>query len=177
MTRSRLAHLLPLLLLAPAAAAAQPGPQPGSVPFTLTVRGGWDIEFDDPVLGAVAYIPTPLVRGLGIQVAGDLTFLDDLTERQLALDALYDLGGLRVGGGPVFRNSLWVVDGAGGAGAEVLERETRTGFSLVAAFGGTPSRDSPWTFGLEFRFIWVDDFRPRPFTFGVGVVPGRLLGG
>lgn len=171
-----LASLLLALLLVPGAARAQRmDRRPPAPELTVTVRGGFDLEFDDPVAGAAILVPLPWVRGLSLQGAGDLTFLEGLTERQAAVDLLYGLGGFRIGGGVVFRNSIWpdaLEDAEPGAD---LPRDTRTGFSAVIGLGGTPLGDSPFVVGVEIRFVWVEEFHPRPFTVGLGLAPGRLF--
>lgn len=171
-----LAFVLLALLLAPGTAQAQRmDRRPAGPEFTVGIRGGFDLEFEDPVAGVAVLVPVPWLRGLAVQAAGDLTFLDALTERQAAVDLLYGLGGLRIGGGVVFRNTVWPDALADPAPGSTLPRETRTGFSAVLGLGGTPLGDSPFVVGLEVRFVWVDDFKPRPLTVGVGVAPGRLF--
>lgn len=171
-----LALVLLALLLAPGTAWAQRmDRRPAGPEFTVGVRGGFDLEGEDPIVGAAVLAPVPWLRGLAVQAVGDLTFLDALTERQASVDLLYGLGGLRIGGGVVFRNTVWPEALTDPSPIEDLPRETRTGFSAVVGLGGTPLGDSPFVLGLEIRFVWVDDFRPRPLTVGAGVAPGRLL--
>lgn len=161
--------LLLVVVLLPAPLLAQRGMEPSPDVFLFSGRVGYDTQFNEPVVGAGVRVPTWLLEGLAVQAAGDFTFLPGVTERQLALDLMYNLRGLWVGGGAVFRNSYW--DG------NFDDRETRTGYSLFAAFGGTPAGRDVFAVSAEFRFVWVEDFSPRPFTLGINLAPGRLLGG
>jgi hypothetical protein len=156
---------LAALLVTPAPALAQMG---GGVspPGGMTVSGrlGYDLSLDAFALGASARV------GLGrvpfeLQMAGDATFLDRVTERQLAVDVMYRLGrgGLAFGGGPVFRNTFYETDG------ELGPRETRRGYSLVVALGGVPSPRERLVTGLEVRWIRVENFRPQTLMAQVGL--------
>lgn len=174
MRRTLLAALV-FALVAPTAAHAQRmGPPSRTRAVVVSIRGGFDTKFDKPVAGGAAFFPIPNVRWLGLQAAGDLTFLEGLTERQGSVDVLVDLGGLQVGGGPIFRNTIWndSEDSLPGGG---LSRETRTGASLVFVAGGTPFEDSRITVGVEYRLVWVDAFTPRPLVVSVGVLPERIF--
>lgn len=145
-------------------------PLPGAAAppvLTLGVYGGWDTWFDEPLLGAKARVGVPSFPWVALQSAADWTFLQGLTERQVTADVLVDLGGIAVGGGAVFRNSVWDVDNP--------VRETRTGGSLVLSLGGVPLGRSAFSVGLDYRFIWIEGFRPRPLTLNVTVAPERLF--
>jgi hypothetical protein len=130
---------------------------------------------DDLVAGGLVRVPLPFAGRFLVQAAADFTFLSLLTERQFTLDLLYDFGGLTFGGGPVFRNTVW--PGLDILPGEVLvqDRETRTGYSIVAGLGGPLGRDSPWAMGLEFRYTRVEGLRPQPLTVWVGVIPSRFF--
>lgn len=176
MTRSipLLAILALALALSPSDAEAQRRqPAASGSTFLVGAKVGFDTRFDKPMAGVALRAPVPIpLPGpglLAVQASGDFTFLDDLTERQLTLDLLYDLGGLSIGGGPVFRNSFWIDAPAG-------ERETRTGYSVVVGLGGTPMGRSSIAVGLEYRFVSVEELSPRPLTLMVAVAPSRLLG-
>jgi hypothetical protein len=176
MTRAIFPAVLLALFLSTSPLEAQRR-QPGPVetpPITLGAKAGFDTRFDKPMAGLVVKAPVPVQlpgRGfLAVQAAADFTFLDALTERQLTLDVLYDLGGLSIGGGPVFRNSFWVDSPVG-------ERETRSGYSIVVGLGGMPMARSAIAVGLEYRFVSVEELRPRPLTLTVAVAPSRLFGG
>jgi hypothetical protein len=166
--------LITFLALTPVSLQAQfggprrgPGPSPSSETFTIVPRAGYDLKYQEGVVGLLLRIPTRVVPGLAVQAAGDFTFLSGATERQLSLDLVYDLGGIRLGGGPVFRNTYWGTLNQG--------RETRSGYSVVLGLGGAPGPRSPISVELELRFVWVDDFNPRPLTLGIGFAPGRLF--
>jgi hypothetical protein len=153
-------------LLAPGSLEAQSGGG-GEAPsgFVVTARAGFDLDLDGPVLGLGAEVGIPKLP-LALAAAGDATFLDAITERQLALDVLYRVGGgLRLGGGPVFRNTIYEIEDD-----EVLgPRETRTGYSLLLSIGGAPSRERTVVTGLEVRWVRVEDFRPQTLMVRVGL--------
>jgi hypothetical protein len=151
--------LLATSLLAPAALTAQQQP---TTAVSVNARVGYDMEFDALVTGASLRVPV-LRFPFELQGAFDFTFLDGLTDRQLALDLLYRAGaGLFLGGGVIFRNSIYVEDAAG-------PRETRTGYSLVLGLGGAPSRRGRVLTGLEVRWMWVGDFSPQTIVAQVGI--------
>lgn len=162
-----------LLLAAPIPGEAQRRPAP-EVPFVLGAKVGLDTQTRDAaVAGAFLRFPLPVPGRFAAGVGGDLTFLRGLTERQLTVDVLYDLGGFYLGGGPVFRNTIW--PGAASDPGTTPDRETRAGFSFVLGLGGAPMRGAPVTVGLEYRLVWADDLRPRALTLGVGVALDRLF--
>lgn len=170
--RTLLAALL-LVAALPAAADGQRRPPP-EVPFVVGAKVGFDTQTREAVVaGGFLRVPLPVPGRFALGVGGDLTFLEGLTERQLTVDVVYDLGGVYVGAGPVFRNTIWPATGADPG--SLSDRESRTGFSLVLGLGGSPMGRLPLAVGLEYRFVWVDDFRPRPLTLGVGVALNRLF--
>jgi hypothetical protein len=159
-----------LLLLAlvfgsgPEALVAQMRGEAARIPHVgVNARVGYDIDFDGPVLGVGTMIGLPRVP-FSVHAAADVTFLDRINERQLAVDLLFHVGrGLAVGGGPVFRNTIYdVEDGLG-------PRETRTGYSLVAALGSAAPRFGRLLTGLELRWIWIEDFRPQTIIAQAGL--------
>lgn len=158
-----LAALAAGALLAPSALHAQiggGGPAPSG--FSVAARGGYDLSLDSPVAGAEARLGVFRLP-FDVKVAGDFTFLDRLTERQLSVDLLYRLGnGLALGGGPVYRNSIYDTDDLS------APRETRSGYSLVVAVGGLPGRGRLVS-GLEVRWVRVDEFRPQTITAQMGL--------
>lgn len=153
---------------------AQPGAL-GSTPFTVGVRGGWEFNNSNWILGGHARVALPGVPFLDVQAVGDLTFAtppaflggESFQERTVKADLLYRSGTLGIGGGAVFRNTFW----------EDFEspREWRTGWSGVVVLGGVASPRSPITFQLEYRYLRIEGFGLQEFTAGVGVVPTRLF--
>ena len=97
---------------------------------------------------------------LTLQALGDLTFLNNLTERQVNVDLLWNFGGLLVGGGPAWRNTIWLGETSG--------RETRQGWTAVALFGGRPGR-SLLSAQLELRYTKVSDFSPSAIMLGLNL--------
>jgi hypothetical protein len=131
--------------------------------LTLGPRVGYDTEFSAFVAGAYVRLPLPKIP-VELQSTADFTFLNKITERQVAVDVLWRSGvGVYVGGGPVFRNTVFVSDNPDDP------RETRTGYSLVIGLGGTPTRDRWWIGGLELRWARVEDFRPMTIMVEVGI--------
>jgi hypothetical protein len=168
----RSVFLLLLLALTAPPVQAQFGSRPRQArpraeAFMVVPRGGIDFEYQDGVVGLLLRVPTRVIPGVALQAAGDLTFVESGTSRRLALDVVYDFRGLRVGGGPVFRNGFWVDSQA--------VRDTRSGFSLLLGVGGSVLGRSAITTEIEARFVWVDDLNPRPVTLGLSIVPGRLF--
>lgn len=157
------------LLVGPAPASAQFGGSGGPrVPnaFVVGARGGYDFKSDAPLLGLFAR--TSVVSRVALQGTADLTFLDGLTERQAGVDLLVRLGsqGLFVGGGPVWRSSIFPDE----TGFIQLgtERETKLGYSLVGVLGGLPGRGRFLT-GVEFRFTVVDELKAQLLTLQFGL--------
>lgn len=168
----RLLSIVLLLVLAAGAAAeltAQGPRRSGPAPPALLVGvyGGWDTFFREPLVGAKVRVAVPRFDFLALQATGDLTFLSAITERQATVDLLLTGGGFALGGGPVFRNTVWDLSGN--------PRETRTGWSAVISFGGVPFGRAPFAVGIDYRFVRVGGFRPSPLTLSVTVAPGRLL--
>lgn len=169
-------HLL-LLVLAIALATVLPsslqgqGPRrsrgPAQPAVVVGVYGGWDTFYREPLVGGKARLAVPGFDFLALQATGDLTFLTGITERQATADLLLTGGGFSIGGGPVFRNTIWDV--------AARTRETRTGWSAVISFGGVPLGRSAVAVGIDYRFIRVGGFRPSPLTLSVTLAPGRLL--
>ncbi|UCC24059.1 MAG: hypothetical protein JSU98_10000 [Gemmatimonadales bacterium] len=167
--------LLTLLLAAPGTVEAQRSAPLPTQPWTVGGKVGFDAQTDDMVLGVETRIPLPLPGRFAVQLGADWTFLEILTERQFTADLLYDLGAVAIGGGPVFRNSVWLDGDVPPSGDLDDARETRTGYSLVLSLGGPLGRGSPWGVAIQYRMIWVEGFSPRALTFGLQVAPGRLF--
>ena len=151
---------LVLLALVPVSGSAQMGP-PSSSSISVSARAGYDVETSINgalVLGAGvrASIPGPFE----LQAVGDWTFLDQITERQFNVDVLWQRLGFALGGGPAFRNTIWLDTGS--------ERETRTGFSVVGIFGGQATR-SLLSAQLELRYTRVSDFSPAAISIGLNL--------
>ena len=168
---------LSLALAVPRALAAQqiPGgpilePQggPGWLP-TVGVRGGFDYRNSSPSVGALLRLPIPLpVLRPALTPGGDLVFQDGLTERQAMVDLTVDLFGIAVGGGPAWMNTIFGED-------DSAPRETRQGWTALA---GVRSAGRIGT-SLEFRWLFVDDIKPRYIMLAVTFTPGapRRRGG
>ncbi len=161
-------------IVGPSAAASQFGGNGGGprVPnaFTVGARGGYDFKSDAPLIGLFAR--TSVVSRVSLQATGDLTFLDGLTERQAGADVLVRLGsqGFHVGGGPVWRNSIFPnAEGVTEVGAP---RETIVGYSIVAILGGIPGRGR-FLNAVEFRYTVVDELKPQLLSLQFGLPLAR----
>lgn len=158
---------LALLLLAPATelVAQQLADAPRSV--RIAARVGYDVEVSNGALilggGVRASLPGPLP--LEVQGLADFTFLNNLTERQANVDVLWQFRGVALGGGPAWRNTIWLNNGA--------RRETRTGVSGVAIFGGAAGRGL-LSAQLELRYTKVSDFTPSAIMIGVNLPLARF---
>lgn len=138
--------------------------------FAVGARGGYDFKSDAPLLGL--FTRTSLLSRVALQATGDLTFLDGLTERQAGVDLLVRLGsqGLFVGGGPVWRSSIFPdEDGFTQVGAE---RETKVGWSIVGVIGGLPGRGR-FLSAVEFRYTVVDELEPQVLSLQFGIPLAR----
>lgn len=145
----------------PTCLTAQPGGRIGDAP-ALSVGPRLLVDFDASVLtlgGEVRFAP-PAPEFLQIRAAYDFTFLDGLTERTLMLDLLLATRGFAVGGGPAVRNTRISSEDP---------REDIRGWSAVVMLGGDPRVNSRFSFGLELRFLFLDDFEPRTFGAVLGV--------
>lgn len=160
-------------VVGPSAAAAQFGGNSGprvQNAFTVGARGGFDFKSDAPLIGLFAR--TSLISRLAVQATGDLTFLNGLTERQAGADVLVRLGsqGLHVGGGPVWRNSIF--PNADGITDIDAPRETKVGWSIVGILGGLPGRGR-FLNAVEFRYTVVDELKPQLLTLQFGLPLAR----
>jgi hypothetical protein len=182
MSRAKIAGALGLAVvtcLAPPRLAAQgpggpilqaPGGASGWLP-SLGIRAGFDYRNSDPLVGAFLRLPVP-ITGLrpAITPGFDLVFHDDLTDRQIVVDATVDLfGGLSVGGGPLRLNTIYGDPGD--------PRETRLGYTLI---GGFHNRGGPFGVDLDFRWVFVEDIeQPRYLMVAFTWTPGapRRRGG
>lgn len=185
-TRPGLAVVLSLLLtgLAPAASSAQflpgagrgPGPRAegGGIETAVLGRVGFDMQFQNLMVGGLARASFPVALTPTLQVSGDLTFFDGLTDRGAGADLLLEvIPGLFLGGGPYWRNTVYAVDPLEGPATGESRRETRLGWSAVVQLGGIGGRDRRVT-GLEFRWAEIDGYNPQMLSLQFGV---RLTGG
>ena len=185
--------LLFLLLVLPEVVGAQllpPGSRPrrqapqvdrGGVAAMVVGRAGYDLQFQQFVLGGLGRVTLPMALNPTIQAGADFTFFQALTDRGATIDLMISpLQGLLVGGGPAWRNTVFPGEiggiGAGGIGGEAGNgRETRTGYGFVVMLGGLPSRGrrggpggSRLVTGISYRWMDFDGYSPQQLTFEVG---------
>ena len=139
---------------------------------TIGAKAGYDSKARGEVLGAQLRIPLLRNGTVELMPTADVTFLTGLKEYQYAVEALYLLsgrrGGLYVGGGLAFRNTIYAVDPNLPADPN-LPRETRQGYSVVVGtkFGGSGG------FGAQLEIRWVfikqSPIDPQVVTFGVNI--------
>ena len=152
--------------LAPGLAAqVQGGPLrgpagPGWRP-SVGARLGLDDRNQAPSIGALLRLPIPIP---GVRLAavpgGDLVFHDGLTERQGMVDLTVDVFGITVGGGPVALSSVF---------GEDEPNQTKVGYTILAGLQRSTGRLGT---NLEFRWIWVEELRPRFIMLGITYTPG-----
>lgn len=130
------------------------------------LRFGYDQSARGEVAGAQLRIPVLRNGRVELVPNADVTFLSRLKEYGVNVDAVYVTGGARgglyLGGGVAFRNSVFGPDPQGA-------RETDTGFGIVlGAKAGGPSGIGTQ---LEFRWIFLPDrdYEPRAITVGLNV--------
>ena len=153
--------------LAPASLAAQLAPRQQSTgwpPVEIGVRVGYDNMQRQEVLGALLRIPVLPNRSVELVPNADVTFLRGLKEYQLNAEAVYLLtaseGGIYLGGGIGFRNTIPPLDPAAG-------RQTLTTWSIVVGVKLTGlERVNPM---LEFRRIFAGDLEVDPQLLSLGV--------
>jgi hypothetical protein len=150
------------ILFAASPISAQPGSGPTGTGTGLSIgpRVLVDFETSDLTLGGEVRFAPPAPDFLQFRALYDFTFLDGLTERTFAFDALLATGGFAIGGGPVIRNTRLTADDP---------REDFTGWSAVLMLGGDPRTRGRFNVGLELRWIFVDPFEPRTLGVVVGV--------
>jgi len=152
------------------------GPQqPAAAPWpsiTIGVKAGYDSKTNAEVLGA--QIRIPLLRSGTVELIPhtDVTFATALKEYQYAVDAVYLLsgrrGGLYVGGGLAFRNTIYGSD-------PKVPRKTSQGYSVVVGtkFGGGGGLGAQlelrWVFISESGLDDVSSVDPQVVTFGVNI--------
>ncbi len=169
------AELLVVLVLAvqpaagqflPAGTRQRRGPRAaapaGAVEASLVGRAGFDLQYQEFLVGAMGRVSLPLLKFQPtIQAGGDLTFFNALTDRGFGVDVLLSpLPGLSLGGGPAWRNSVFPGETAQG-------RTTRGGYALVAMLGGTGGRGR-FTTGLEYRWLDFDGYNPQQLSLQFG---------
>ncbi len=154
------------ILVAPLSGQVGGGPRAAADAFIVGARGGYDFQGDAPLLGA--YVRSSTLGRVLVQGTADLTFLNGLTERQAGADVLVAVGrqGVLVGGGPVWRNTIY--PGDDGLIAFDAERDTRVGFSLTALLGGFPGRGRYMT-SVEIRYTRVDDIEAQVLSLQIGI--------
>lgn len=152
----------------------RPAAEGEGIETAIIGRGGFDMQFQSLVLGALVRATFPLPVKTTVQASGDLTFFDGLTDRGAGIDGLFEVTpGLSVGGGPYWRDTVFPTGSPADPQPGADARETRLGWSAVlqlggiGGFGGTVS-------GLEFRWVDVDGYNPRMITLQFGI---RLTGG
>lgn len=154
------------MLVAPLSGQLGSRPPSGGDAFIVGPRGGYDFQNDAPLLGA--FLRSATFGRVFVQGTADLTFLNGLTDRQAGADVLVRLGrgGVLLGGGPVWRSSVFPGDdGFIPLGAE---RETRVGYSFVGILGGLPGRGRYIT-SIEFRYTVVDEIKPQVLSLQIGI--------
>jgi hypothetical protein len=161
-TPSALATLVVGVLLAASPLSAQPGSGPIGQGAGLSAgpRILVDFETGDLTLGGEVRFALPAPDFLQFRALYDFTFLDGLTERTFAFDALLATGGFAIGGGPVVRNTRLGAD---------EPREDLNGWSAVLMLGGDPRTRGRFNLGIELRWIFVDPFEPRTLGVVVGL--------
>lgn len=140
----------------------------------LVARGGFDFQFQSLVLGGLARATFDLPLKPTVQATGDLTFFDGLTDRGGGFDALVEVvPGISIGGGPYWRNTVFVQEPLADPEPGTDRRQTRLGWSAVLQLGGIGGVGNRVT-GLEFRWVELDDYNPQMLTLQFGL---RLTGG
>ena len=152
-----------LLLAVPVEARAQAGA--GWTPAMAGIRIGNLEPGGRSVLGAQLHLPVLPGGWAELTPNADITFLHGLKEYQYSVDALFISGGrhggLMVGGGPAFRNSVFEEGGS---------RETRKGWDLVVGLKTMPGQRIPFGIELQERWIFMKlPVNPRVLSFGVNL--------
>ena len=134
-------------------------------PATVGARVGYDNSQRGWMTGGFIGIPALPSGIIELLPSFDVTFLEGFEEYQTNVEAVYltgdRQGGLMVGGGVGFRNSVFSAD-------PTAERRTEMTFSLmIGARLGTLGRFRPQ---VETRWILQDEWRrdPRHVSLGVG---------
>jgi hypothetical protein len=143
---------------------AAPGGPSGWAPIEMGARVGFDSDgFTDAVLlGAQMRIPVIPSGHVKIVPNGAVMFLSGLREYQTALDAVVVTGGrsggLYLGGGPVWLNSIFTGP----------DRTTEVGWSFVVGLSLPGVSGVPFGTQLQLRQSYVADLRRRR-VFSLGV--------
>ena len=170
-TRAAL-FLAAAVALAPGEAHAQRFGQPpragspqegGWAPAWAGFRGGWDYEATAPVIGIQLRVPAIPSGRLEVVPTADVTFLDGLREYQAGVDAILVSGGRRggvyVGGGLAWRNSVYTVGN---------DRETRRAPVVVVGARTGAMMGAPFGTQVEMRWVRLDGpYDPRILSLGV----------
>ena len=156
-----------------------PGEPAGGATSWPAVSVGPRIGYDQGSGGEMVglHVHVPVVRSAHVELmpSADVTFLTALREYQLNLEAVYVTsgrrGGLYLGGGLAFRNSIYGSDRS-------APRSTEQGYSAVV--GVRAMGAAPFGVQLEARWTFLDvDVRdPRSISIGVNFpLWGRGRGG
>lgn len=155
-------YMTTLLAMIPGHAFGQgPGPQPGGAlgwpPIEIGARVGFDSDgFSDAfVVGAQLRVPVWPSGHVEVVPNGSITFLNQLKEYQFAPDLVFVTGGRRgglyLGGGPVWLNSVF--DGP--------DRATELGWSFVVGIRSSRVFGGPVGAQIQLRQSYVADLRRR----------------
>lgn len=158
-------------ILAPPAAVAQfrgPGQSASGTAAWPAVSAGPRIGFDQGSQGELVglQIHVPVLRNGRVELmpSADVTFLTRLREYQLNAEVVYvsagRRGGLHVGGGVAFRNSIYGPD-------PDTPRSTERGYSVVA--GVRSGATGPFGVQLEVRWTFLDVAVRDPRTISLGI--------
>lgn len=166
-----------LLVLATTTAARSPGAgaqfrQPGEQPtagsawpaVSVGPRIGYDQGSGGEMVGLHVHVPVIRSAHVELMPSADVTFLTALREYQLNVEAAYVTGGrsggLYVGGGIAFRNSIYGSDPS-------APRSTEQGYTVVVGVRATGS--APFGVQLEARWTFLDVDVRDPRSIGLGV--------
>lgn len=146
----------------------QPGESVGTSSSWPAISIGPRIGYDQGSSGEMVglQVHVPVIRSAHVELMpnADVTFLTALREYQLNLEAVYvtggRLGGLYLGGGVAFRNSIYGSDPA-------TPRSTERGWSAVVGVRATGAA----VFGIQLEARWtfldVDVRDPRTISLGI----------
>ena len=137
-------------------------------PVSIGLYVGYDNQPSGEVAGAQMRIPV-LPSGTVELISGaNITFLNQLKEYQFNLEAVYTTGatagGLYVGGGLAWRNTMFGSDLTAG-------RRTVRGYSIVTGLKTGGIAGTPFSPQLEIRWTFLKEtaLNPRVISLGVNV--------